>query len=87
MLAYSITPVPYKDIHLRLGRVVDPLVIEDVPYSTTKAIMNQQHPFNATIPINIEDVEIPIKISAETQEETLIETQPTQPTREPPYPE
>ena len=38
------------------------------------------------IPV-IEDTENPTKIPAETQEETSIDTQPTQMVREPPYPE
>ena len=67
---------------------MEPLVIEDVPSSGTETRMNHQfeNPFNIEIPI-IEDVEIPTQTPAEAQEETLIETQPTQPTREPPYPE
>ena len=77
MPAYSITSVPCHGIRLRLGRVVEPLVIEDVPYSMTDVRMNQQYRSNTTIPI-IEDVESPTEIPAETQEETLIETHPTQ---------
>ena len=67
---------------------MQPLVIEDVPSSTTNARMNHQfeNPFDTTIPI-IQYAKICIEIPAETQEETLIKTQPTQPTREPPYPE
>ena len=86
MPTYYIIPVPYIDIRLRSGRVVDPLVIGDVPSSADEVRMNQQHPFNITIPI-IEDAKSPTEIPAKTQEETLIETHPTQPTREPPYPE
>ena len=86
MPAYSITPVPYNDIRLRLGRVVDPLVIEDVPSSVPEERMNQHYLSNTTIPI-IEDDEHPTKILAETQEDTFIDTQPTQFIREPPYPE
>ena len=85
MPAYSITPVPCNDIHLRSRRVVEPLVIEYVPSSVTKERVNQQYPFNTTIPI-IEDDESPIEIPKETQEETLIETHPTQLNRELPYP-
>ena len=84
MPSYSITSVPCNDIHLRLGRVVDPLVIEDVPSSATETRMNQQYPSNTAFPI-IKDVESPTEIPTETHEETLIETQSTQPTREPPY--
>ena len=86
MPAYSITPVPCNNIRLRSGRVVEPLVIEDVPSSTSEERMNQQYLSNAAIPI-IEDIENPTKIPAETQEERTIDTQPTQLVREPPYPE
>ena len=41
---------------------------------------------NTTIPI-IEDSKNLTEIPVETKEEALIETQPTQPTRELPYPE
>ena len=86
MFAYSITSIPCNDILLRLGRVVEPLVIEDVPYYVTEARMNQQYPSNTTIPI-IEDDKIPIETPAEAQREPFIETQPTQLVREMPYPE
>ena len=84
--AYSITPVPCNDICLQSGRVVEPLVIEDVPSSVPEERMNQQYLSNTMIPI-IEDAENTSKISAETQEETSIDKQPTQLVREPPYPE
>ena len=48
--------------------------------------MNQQYLLYAVIPI-IEDAENTTKIPAETQEETSIDTWPTQLVREPPYPE
>ena len=41
MPSSSITPVPYHDIRLRSGRVVEPLVIEYVPSLVTEARMNQ----------------------------------------------
>ena len=84
MPSYSIIPVLCNGIRLRSGWLVDPLVIGDVRYFTTEARLNQQHPFNTTV-LTIEDAESPTEIPAETQEETLIETNPTQPTREPPY--
>ena len=65
MLAYSITLISCNDIHLRSGRVEEPLVIEDVPSSVSKERMNHHHSYNATIPI-IEDAEIPTKTPDET---------------------
>ena len=54
MPAYSITPISCNDIRLRSGRVVEPLVIKDVPSSVSEERMNQQYSSNAAIPI-IED--------------------------------
>ena len=48
--------------------------------------MNHQYPSNTMISI-IEDSESPIDILTGTHGETLIETQPTQLIREPPYSE
>ena len=73
MPAYSITLVPCNDIHLWSWRVVEPLVIEDVPSSMYEERMNQQYLSNAAIPI-IEDTRNPTKIPDETQEETSIDT-------------
>ena len=73
MPAYSITPIPCNDIHLRSGRVVDPLVIDDFPSSVPEERMNQQYLPNIVIPI-IEDAENPTKIPTETQEDTFIDT-------------
>ena len=84
MPAYFITLVPCNDIHLLSGRVVEPLVIKDVPSSVSEERMNQQYLSNAVIPI-IEDVENPTKIPPKTQEDTSIDTHPTQLVREPPY--
>ena len=42
MLAYSISPLSYNDLHLRPGRVVEPIIIEDVPSSVNKEGMNQR---------------------------------------------
>ena len=86
MPTYSITLVPFHDICLQSGRVVELLVIEDVPSSVTEVRMNQHYPYNTSIPI-IENVESPTKTLTKTQGETFIETQPTQLIREPPYPE
>ena len=66
MPAYSITPVPSNNIHLQSERVVEPLVIEDVPSSTSEEKMNQQYLSNAEIPI-IEDIESPTETPSETQ--------------------
>ena len=86
MLDYSITPIPCNDICLRSGRVVEPLVIKDVPSSVSRERMYQQYSSHTTIPI-IEDVEHPTETPAETHREIAIEMQPTQLMREPPYPE
>ena len=86
MPAFLITLVSCNDICFQSGRVVEPLVIEDVPSSTFEERMNQQYLSNETIPI-IKDVEIPTETLAETQEEKSIDTQFTQLVREPPYPE
>ena len=85
MATYSIIPVPCNDICLQSGRVVEPLVIEDVPSSVCEERMNQQYLSNTATPI-IEDAEHPTNMPAETQEDTFIDTQPTQLIREPPYP-
>ena len=54
MPTYSINPIPYNNIHLRSGIVVDPLVIEDVPSSVSKERMNQKYLAHTIVPI-IED--------------------------------
>ena len=51
MPAYSTTRVPCNNICLQSGRVVKPLVIEDVPSSAPEERMNQQYLSNATITI------------------------------------
>ena len=94
MPAYSISPLSCNDLHLQSGRVVDPIVIEDVSSSMIDEGMNPwfENSFSSAIPI-IEDVETlakkPIKIHDETPAERLAEThtktQPTQSLREPPY--
>ena len=63
---------------------MEPLAIEDVPSLVTEVRLNQQYPSNTTIPI-IEDVESPTKTPIERQGEIVIETQPPQLIREPPY--
>ena len=74
MPAYSLTPV-CNDIHLRSGKVVEPLIIEDVPSPVQEEGVNPQHLSNMT-PI-IEDAEHPTNISAETQNNTSINAHPT----------
>ena len=64
MPAYSLTPVPCNDIHLRSGKVVEPLFIDDVPSLVHEEGVNPQHLSSAT-PI-IEYVERPTNVSAET---------------------
>ena len=76
MPTYSITRVPCNDICLRSGRVVDPLVIEDVPSSVFEERMNQHYSSNVAIPI-IEDAESPTETPTETHREKTIEIQPT----------
>ena len=84
MPSYSLTPKPYNDIRLRSGKVVEPLIIEDVPSSVHEEGMNPQYLSKAATPI-IEDVEHPTNMPAKTQKNTSINTQPTQLIREPPY--
>ena len=86
MPAYSITPVPCNDIRLRSRKVVEPFIIKDVPSSVREERMNPQYLSNTVTPI-IEDIEHPTNMPAETQNDTSIDTQPTQLIREPPYPE
>ena len=94
MPTYSIPPLPCNNLHLRSGRVVKPIIIEDVPSSITDEGMNPSfgNSFSAAIPI-IDDAETPtetsIEIHDETTTETLAEThtkmQLTQSSKEPPY--
>ena len=65
MPAYSLSPVPCNDIHLRSGKIVESVIIEYVPPSVHEEGVNPQH-LSDTIPI-IEDVEHPINGTAETQ--------------------
>ena len=62
------------------------MVIEDVPSFMCEERMNQQYLSNTATPI-IEDAEHPTNMPAETQEDTFIDTHPTQLIRELPYPE
>ena len=59
MPEYSISPLPCNNLHLRLGRVVEPILIKDVPSSMTNEGMNPPfgNSFSSAIPI-IEDAEI-----------------------------
>ena len=81
MPAYSLTPVPCNDIRLWSGKVVEPLIIEDVPSSMHEEGMNPQCLSNAETLI-IEDTENTTNMPAETQKDTFIDTQPTQLIRE-----
>ena len=65
MPAYSLCPVPCNNIHLRSGKIVDPLIIEDAPPSVHEEGVNPQH-LSDTIPI-IEDTEHPINGTTETK--------------------
>ena len=84
--SYALTPVPYNDIHLRSRKVVEPLIIEDVPSSVHEEGLNPQYLSNAVTPI-IEDVEHPTNMMAETENDKSSDTQPTHLIRQPMYPE
>ena len=68
---YSIIPIAWNKLHLQSRRVVDPIMIEDVPPSMTKAGMNEQfqNPVNTMIPI-IKDFETPTETLTEIHVET-----------------
>ena len=55
MPAYSLSPVPCNDIHLRSGKIVETLITEYAPPSLHKEGGSSQHPSD-TVPI-IEDAE------------------------------
>ena len=63
MLAYSLSLVPCNDIHLRSGKIVEPMITEDTSPSVHKEESNSQHPSD-TVPI-IENVEQPFDGTAE----------------------
>ena len=84
MPAYSLSLVPHNTIRLRSGKIVEPVIIEDVPPSVHEEGVNPQH-LSDTIPI-IEDAEHPINGTAETQNDKSSDAQPTQLIRKPPYP-
>ena len=67
MPAYSISPLPCNNLHLWSGKVVEPIIIEDVPSSVTDEGMNLQfgNSFSSTIPI-IEYVETSDETPADT---------------------
>ena len=67
MPAYSLSPVPCNDIRLRSGKIVEPLITEDVSPSVHKEEGSSQHPFH-TVPI-IEDAEHPSEGTAETSDD------------------
>ena len=85
MPAYSLSPVPCNDIHLRSRKIVEPVITEDAPPSVHKEERSSQHPSD-TVPI-IEDAEHPLDGMAETSNDKSDDTQPTQLIRKPPYPE
>ena len=51
MPAQSLTPVPCNDIGLRSGKVVEPLIIKDVPSSMHEERMKPQYLSNKMTPI------------------------------------
>ena len=73
MPTYSLTLVPCNDIRLRLGKVVEPVIIEDVPSFVHEEGMNPHYLSNTATPI-IEDVEHPTNMPAETQKDRFIDT-------------
>ena len=83
MPSYSLTPIPCNDIFLRSGKVVDPIIIEDVPSPIHEEGVNPHHLSNMT-PI-IEDDEHPTNVLAETHNNISSDTQPTQLIRKPSY--
>ena len=85
MPAYSLYPMPCNNIRLRIGKIVEHVIIEDVPSLIHEEGVNSQHLSNST-PI-IENVEHPMDVSTKTQGDTPSDTQPTQLIRQPPYPE
>ena len=94
MPAYSLSPIPCNEIRLRSGKIVEPIITEDVSRSGHKETGNSQHPF-ATAPI-IEYAEHPLEGTAETSDDKGVaetsndkidNTQPSQLINQPPYPE
>ena len=85
MPAYSLSPVPCNEIHLRSGKIVEPVITENVSPSVHKETGNSQHPFD-TAPI-IEDDEHPLEGTTETSNDKFDNTQPSQLIRKPPYTE
>ena len=75
MPAYSLTLVPYNDIRLRSGKVVEPLIIKDVPSTMHEEGVNPQH-LSKTTP-TIDYVEHPTNVLTETQNNTSSDTQHT----------
>ena len=65
MPTYSLSLVPCNDIRLRSGKIVEPVIIEDVPPSVHEEGMNPQYLSNTVTPI-IEDDEHPTNMTAET---------------------
>ena len=95
MAAYSISHPSCNELHLWLGRLVEPIATKDVPSLMITKSMNQQfeNSFSTTIPIIEDDKtrdetpnETHDETSAETLAETCTKTQPTHFLREPPYP-
>ena len=74
MPAYSLSPVPCNEIRLRSGKIVEPVITEDVSPSVHKEEESSQHPFD-TVPI-IEDAEHPLEGTAKTSNDKYDNTQP-----------
>ena len=85
MPAYSLSPVSCNDIRLQSRKIVDHVIIEDVPSLVQEEGVTPQHLSNTT-PI-IEDAKHPTNGSNETQNDISSYTQPTQLIRQPLYPE
>ena len=67
MPAYSLSLVPCNDIHLRSGKIVEPVITEDVSPSVHKEEESSQNPFD-TVPI-IEYVKHPLEGTAKTSDD------------------
>ena len=84
MPAYSLSPVPCNEIHLRSGKIVEPVITEDVSSSEHKEEESLQHPFDSR-PI-IEDAGHPLEGTAEPSNDKPEEIQPSHLIKQPPYP-
>ena len=67
MPSYSITPITCNELHLRFGRVVEPIFIEDVPSPMTEETIHERVEFQiGTAILIVEDVETHVETPVET---------------------